>query len=459
VELTGDTLAGFISNNEFAFVEFYAPWCGHCKNLVPEFSRLPGVLASKVKKPVAVGKIDAAEHKEASTPYGVTGFPSLRLFVDGAMVVLTLKSQPTAESLATWIGTKLQVPYTELADEAAARAFVAKSDVNVVGFVGGGDAAAAAAFVAGFAGVSRSVDAAAVGLVSTPTDAATSAVAAALGVAASVALPAVAVLTPGERFAQPVHIYEGSLSNTTTFLDFVAGATTPLVRGWDTYGRQLMKGAGPPVAVLVFADTATDKVWELARRTHGKTAVVRVDISGSNANAKLLDAFGAGLGKEALAIIKVKGMNKFAYSASTVDDVDKVVTFVDGILDGSIKPELKSAAAPAQATVAGLTTLVGSTFDAVVRTPTTHALVEFYAPWCGHCKSLAPVWEEVARAFVGVPNAVVAKIDATANDVEGHSVKSYPTLKYFGPGSVEEDYSGGRTAKDFIAFLKAKLGA
>ncbi len=44
-------------------------------------------------------------------------------------------------------------------------------------------------------------------------------------------------------------------------------------------------------------------------------------------------------------------------------------------------------------------------------------LVEFYAPWCGHCKSLAPVYEEVAQKLKDEDGVVLAKLDATANDV------------------------------------------
>jgi len=45
-------------------------------------------------------------------------------------------------------------------------------------------------------------------------------------------------------------------------------------------------------------------------------------------------------------------------------------------------------------------TLTDSTFDKVVKDPTKDVLVEFYAPWCGHCKNLAPVWEALAKTFV-----------------------------------------------------------
>jgi len=49
-------------------------------------------------------------------------------------------------------------------------------------------------------------------------------------------------------------------------------------------------------------------------------------------------------------------------------------------------------------------------------------LVEFYAPWCGHCKSLAPIYESLAKKLAVNPNIVIAKCDATENEIEGMGI-------------------------------------
>jgi protein disulfide-isomerase A6 len=102
-----------------------------------------------------------------------------------------------------------------------------------------------------------------------------------------------------------------------------------------------------------------------------------------------------------------------------------------------------------------------SDFDKEVIQSKKHVLVEFYAPWCGHCKSLAPTYEEVGKIFAGEENVLVAKVDATAHSKLGerYGVKGFPTLKYFAPGSDDpEDYSSGRDKDSFVDFINEKAG-
>lgn len=82
---------------------------------------------------------------------------------------------------------------------------------------------------------------------------------------------------------------------------------------------------------------------------------------------------------------------------------------------------------------------------------------QFYAPWCGHCKRLAPIWETLSNevAAKGV-NAKVAKIDCTvARDAcAANGIRGYPTLLLFKNGQKEGvRYSGPREVASFITYL------
>ena len=81
--------------------------------------------------------------------------------------------------------------------------------------------------------------------------------------------------------------------------------------------------------------------------------------------------------------------------------------------------------------------------------------VEFYAPWCGHCKKLAPAWEDLATALKGSVN--VANVDATIHRSIGKrfGIKGFPTLKFFKDGKMYS-YKGGRDVGSLEAFARGK---
>jgi len=91
------------------------------------------------------------------------------------------------------------------------------------------------------------------------------------------------------------------------------------------------------------------------------------------------------------------------------------------------------------------------------------ALVAFTAPWCGHCKSLAPTWEKVASDFASEKGVLIAKVDCEAENAKATAqeagVKSYPTIFYYPKGSKEAiPYTGGRSESDLISFMNEKAG-
>lgn len=99
-------------------------------------------------------------------------------------------------------------------------------------------------------------------------------------------------------------------------------------------------------------------------------------------------------------------------------------------------------------------------FDDIVLNSGKPALVEFFAPWCGHCKTLAPIYEELATAFEHASDKVtIAKVDADAHKDLGrkHGVQGFPTLKWFADGKVE-DYKSGRDLDSLTAFINGKTG-
>lgn len=119
---------------------------------------------------------------------------------------------------------------------------------------------------------------------------------------------------------------------------------------------------------------------------------------------------------------------------------------------------LKSEEPAPEDTTGPVIVLKGKSFDELVLKNTKDVFVEFYAPWCGHCKKLAPIWDELAEKYKSNSNLVIAKMDSTANeiDVPGLAVQGFPTLFWF-KGSDKTNpvkYGGGRELSDLSAYVE-----
>ena len=85
--------------------------------------------------------------------------------------------------------------------------------------------------------------------------------------------------------------------------------------------------------------------------------------------------------------------------------------------------------------------------------------MEAYAPWCGHCKKLTPIYKELAEKLADEQDIVIAKMDATENEHSLMPVQGFPTIRLFKPSTkTPVDYSGDRSLKDLVKFLETQVG-
>eukprot|EP01091_Cochliopodium_minus_P020138 TRINITY_DN86_c0_g1_i4.p2 TRINITY_DN86_c0_g1~~TRINITY_DN86_c0_g1_i4.p2 ORF type:complete len:389 (-),score=132.70 TRINITY_DN86_c0_g1_i4:55-1221(-) len=135
---------------------------------------------------------------------------------------------------------------------------------------------------------------------------------------------------------------------------------------------------------------------------------------------------------------------------------ENIQEWIEGVISGKYKYASKSEAVPE--TQGNVVTLVGKNFDEIVHDTTKDVLVEFYAPWCGHCKNLVPEYEKLGELFSKVDDVVIGKIDLTANDVDtAHfDVKGFPTILLYkrDAKATPLQFQGARDAKSIAAWIK-----
>ena len=191
---------------------------------------------------------------------------------------------------------------------------------------------------------------------------------------------------------------------------------------------------------------------KVAAKYMGKMFIVHIP----SENARLLDYFGLTTDMVpalAMADFEGDGMKKYLFNGEITEEV--VSAFAEDFFAGKLTPFLKSEDIPEEQ-VGAVMKLVGKNFEEIAYNPKKNVFVKFYAPWCGHCKALAPTYVELAEAYKDDEDVIIAEIDATANEVADVNIRGFPTLKFFkagGNGKAVIDFDGDRTIdalKEFI---------
>lgn len=130
---------------------------------------------------------------------------------------------------------------------------------------------------------------------------------------------------------------------------------------------------------------------------------------------------------------------------------------------GKMNHEVMSEPIPAEQ--GDMKKIVAKNFKELVLESDADVFVKFYAPWCGHCKSMAPTWVELAEKYKENKSLIIGDFDATANELQGEKykefVKGYPTLLWIPKGDKANPvkYSGARDLEGFEKWIKENASA
>ena len=132
-------------------------------------------------------------------------------------------------------------------------------------------------------------------------------------------------------------------------------------------------------------------------------------------------------------------------------------TWLDGQLPGDEDDVPAAEAAPAKGEVVNLN---AKNFKSSIAPAEQVSFVKFFAPWCGHCKKMAPTWVDLAKDLGNDDSVMIAEVDCTVESsvCSENGVKGYPTLKAFKGGKEIEKYAGGRDINSFKAAIKKYQG-
>lgn len=103
------------------------------------------------------------------------------------------------------------------------------------------------------------------------------------------------------------------------------------------------------------------------------------------------------------------------------------------------------------------TPLLDTDFDKEVLKSRIPVLVDFWAPWCGPCKSMLPVMEELSTAYKGKVNIVKMNVDDNTETPAKYNVMSIPTFILFKDGKAVTNFVGVRSLEDMKKALDAVL--
>lgn len=431
--LDSESFEKAIDENSVIAVEFYAPWCGHCKALAPEWE----AAATQLKGKVAVAKVDCTKEQALCQKYEIQGYPTLKLFRNGEASPLEVARK--AEPIVAYLKAELEPAITVLKTQGEIDAFLAEHPVAAIGYFDNDHDDRYTIF---------------------------DKLASSLRHSSSFGAVVGSELSPDTK--RPGIVFHKNFDDATT--TYTGEYTSDDIKSWlarqkvpalgeisaETY--PVYMGAGRPIGYL-FVNPSEDNtdlfafVKNAAKKLKDRISVAWIDnvkygqhgtrlgLSGQNVPSFVIDD-------------PIKGI-RHVHPESTKLSLESITQFFEDYIADKLQPHIKSEPIP-EDNSGPVKTIVAHNFDSIVKDDSKHVLVEFYAPWCGHCKKLAPVWEELGQSFQGNSDIVIAKCDATANDVPPSlNIRGFPTILLFPAGQKDNhiEYQGSRSLDDLKSFV------
>jgi len=441
VELVDSDFDSELEGMDTALVMFYAPWCGHCKKLKPEFDKAAKDLLAN-DPPVNLAKIDCTEAgKDTCNRFEVRGYPTLKIF-RGGEVSQDYNGPRDAGGIVKYMKSQVGPASKELSsDEDLTKALGKTKEVIVVANLE--DATEMEAFQK-VASKMRETNAFAHSAAASD------------------------VRKAGIWLHRPKHLQNKFDESAVKFEgDVKSGLEAWIKKNYHGLaGHRTFDNAGDfsgADVVTAFYNVDYEKnpkgtnYWRNRVMKVAKDYVPDVRFAVANVHdfAQELTEYGmdgATAGSDDKPVVALRTASGQKYVMSETFSMDSLKAFLDDFKAGKLEPYMKSEPVPDNS-APGVKVAVAKNFDELVTKSEKDVLVEFYAPWCGHCKKLTPIYDELGQKMADEAVEIV-KMDATANDVPaGFDVRGFPTIFWVKKGDKPVSYNGGRELDDFVKYI------
>jgi len=435
-----------LSKHSKMLVEFYAPWCGHCKSLKPEY----GAAATRIKRTnpeVVLAKFDAVAEgaEDIAKQYNVEGFPTMKWFVDGKVHPKDCFVRE-AEAIVKWVAKRSGPPVAHVVGKADMEAIKAEARYAVVGFFADLESSEFKIF-SELASHDDEYDFHYVD---------DAAIAKGEGVAG---MPQVVFY---RNFDEPTVVFDKPITAEDLATAVRANSRPRLIEMTEATAPQIFDNDLPklllfrPEAVLAEFKKASD---DMELRGHFIFATV-----GEEGDPGLGDFLGVDKAGTAPELFLFEHTTHKKYRLDGPVSAASIKAFTQAHKDGTVKPFLKAAAVLEDWDASAVKAISSSQWEAVVLDKSKHVIVEVYAPWCGHCQKLEPLYLKAAEHMESKygDELVFVKMDGTLNEVEDINIGGFPTVLAFKkddktPVDLSEKMHGA-TAKTIVKEVKAAFG-
>ncbi|CAL7943601.1 unnamed protein product [Xylocopa violacea] len=438
--LTKDNIEETIKNNDYVLIEFYAPWCGHCKALAPEYAKAAKKLEESGST-VKLAKIDATVETELAEQHGVRAYPTLKFYRKGSAIAYSGGRQ--ADDIINWITKKAGPVAKHLLTVEEAKSFIEAQNVVIVGFFKDMESDDAKVFLE----VANAVD------------------------------DHMFAMSDKDEIFNEYGVKDGKIVlfkkfdegrsefndelNVKNLQNFIFIQSLPLVVDFNQDTAQKIFKGGINSHLLVFLskeagdfEEYVEKIKEPAKKFRGEVLFVTINADEDD-HSRILNYFGMKkTDLPAMRIIKLEqDMAKYKPEKSELTS-ETVLEFVTAFVEGKLKRHFLTQDLPEDWDKNPVKALVGTNFHEVAYDKTKNVLVEFYAPWCGHCKQLAPIYEALGEKYKDKEELVIAKMDASANELEDVKIINYPTIILYKKNTNEAvEFNGERTLEELSKFI------